>query len=211
MKTCSEFRAVGRATLSGRWNEAALLTFVYIVIAGLFNAIFGGAVSLMATGAGSLLTILLFPMAWGFGMTFLALSRNEDNDPFEISHLFDGYRGSQTFRRIFLTELLRNVYILLWTLLLIVPGIVKALAYSLTPYILRDYPELENNAAIELSMQMMQGRKMKLFLLELSFIGWAILSIFTFCIGFFWLVPYMQASLANFYEDAKSDYELING
>lgn len=211
MKTCSEFRAAGRAILSGRWSEAALLTFVYVVIAGLFNAAVGGAMSLALKGSGNLLAILLLPMAWGFAMTFLALSRKEDNDPFEISHLFDGYRGSQTFGRIFLTELLRNVYILLWTLLLIVPGIVKALAYSLTPYILRDHPELENNAAIELSMRMMQGRKMKLFLLVLSFIGWLILSFLTLGFGFFWLIPYMQATMVDFYEDAKSDYELING
>lgn len=210
MKTCSEFRAAGRAILSGRWSEAALLTFVYVVIAGLFNGLVGGAASLAFQGTGSLLSILLLPMGWGFAMTFLALSRQEDNDPFEISHLFDGYRGSQTFRRIFFTELLRNVYVLLWTLLLIIPGIVKELSYGLTSYILRDYPELENNAAIELSMKMMQGRKMKLFLLKLSFIGWAILSILTLCIGFFWLVPYVQATMANFYEEAKSDYELIN-
>lgn len=74
----------------------------------------------------------------------------------------------------------------------------------MTPYILKEEPEMKNNAAIEKSMVMMDGNKMKLFMLDLSFIGWAILCLFTFGIGFFFLQPYMQASHAAFYEDLKA-------
>mgnify|MGYP002591125050 FL=1 len=74
----------------------------------------------------------------------------------------------------------------------------------MTSFILKDEPEMKNNAAIEKSMAMMEGNKMKLFMLDLSFIGWAILCLFTFGIGFFFLQPYMQASHAAFYEDLKA-------
>ncbi len=181
MRTNSEIRAAGRFDLSGRWLEAAMLTFVYFIIATIFSATFVGAVNLWIPGMGSAFTLLLIPLAWSFTMTFLANHRHEDRDPFD------------------------NV--LLWSLLLIIPVIIKALSYSMTPYILRDRPDLQNNAAIELSMDMMQGHKADLFWLYLSFIGWAILCCLTLGIGFFWLDPYMSASVAAFYEDLKADYE----
>ncbi len=76
----------------------------------------------------------------------------------------------------------------------------------MTFYVLRDYPELKYDDAIEKSMQMMDGHKMKLFLLDLSFIGWGILSILTFGIGFLFFTPYMQTSHTHFYEDLKIDF-----
>ena len=121
----------------------------------------------------------------------------------ELGALFDGFRD---FGRIFLTLFLQGVYTLLWTLLLIIPGIVKAYSYAMTSYILYDNPELQGNAAIEKSMRMMRGHKLELFLLHLSFIGWALLCILTLGIGLFWLVPYVQASQAAFYEDVKEEY-----
>lgn len=98
------------------------------------------------------------------------------------------------------------MYTLLWSLLLIIPGIVKACSYAMTPYILYDNPKLQGNAAIELSMRMMRGHKMKLCVLYLSFIGWFLLCILTLGIGFLWLKPYVQASKAAFYEDVKEEY-----
>ena len=143
-------------------------------------------------------------MGWSYYVTFLANHRKTDADPFNVSRLFDGYRD---FTRIFFTTLLTNVYIFLWTLLLIVPGIIKALSYSMTAFILRDNKEVKYNEAIELSMAMMEGHKMELFWLYLTFIGWAILCIFTLGIGCFWLVPYMSSTFANFYEEVKADYQ----
>ena len=88
------------------------------------------------------------------------------------------------------------------------PGIVKSLAYAQTPYILLDNPKLSTVEAIHLSREMMFGYKGKLFLLLLSFIGWGILCIFTCGVGFLWLAPYMQSSMAAFYEDVRADYEM---
>lgn len=111
-----------------------------------------------------------------------------------------------TLAAFFVTLFLRAVYTLLWSLLLIIPGIVKACSYAMTPYILYDNPKLQGNAAIELSMRMMRGHKMKLCVLYLSFIGWFLLCILTLGIGFLWLKPYVQASKAAFYEDVKEEY-----
>ena len=95
-------------------------------------------------------------------------------------------------------------FTILWSLLLVIPGIIKSYSYAMTSFILKDEPEMKNNAAIEKSMAMMEGNKMKLFMLDLSFIGWAILCIFTFGIGFLFLQPYVAISRAAFYEDLKA-------
>jgi uncharacterized membrane protein len=91
----------------------------------------------------------------------------------------------------------------LWTLLLIVPGIIKFYSYSMAPYILADNPTLTARQALNESKRITNGYKGKLFGLYLSFIGWGLLSILTLCIGYLWLLPYMSLSLANFYEDLK--------
>ena len=100
-----------------------------------------------------------------------------------------------------------TVYTLLWTLCLIVPGIIKSFSYALTPFILNERPELSADEAIELSMKMMDGHKMDMFLLYLSFIGWYLLALLTCCIGFLWLMPYIYTTQAAFYEDVKAEYE----
>lgn len=86
--------------------------------------------------------------------------------------------------------LLIMIFTFLWTLLLIVPGIIKSLSYSLAPYILADNPELTANEAINRSMQMMQGHKMDLFLIVLGYAGFALLSILALGIPLLWLYPY---------------------
>ena len=96
-------------------------------------------------------------------------------------------------------------------LLFIIPGIIKAFSYAMTPYILEENPELSANDAIDHSRAMMKGHKFDLFWLYLSFIGWFILCILTLGIGFLWLTPYMETSVAAFYEDVKADYEMNGG
>ena len=99
------------------------------------------------------------------------------------------------------------LYIVLWSLLLVVPGIIKAISYSQTIYILKDNPELKFNGAIERSMAMMEGHKMEAFLLGISFIGWLLLGVLTLGIGMLWVTPYMNTAYAHFYNYVKEDYE----
>jgi uncharacterized membrane protein len=107
--------------------------------------------------------------------------------------------------------LLMYIFTFLWSLLFIIPGIVKMFSYAMTPYILEEHPELSANEAIDHSRAMMKGHKFDLFWLYLSFIGWGILSLFTFGIGGLWLGPYVQGAHAAFYEDVKADYEVNGG
>jgi uncharacterized membrane protein len=91
-------------------------------------------------------------------------------------------------------------------LLLIVPGIIAAISYSQTFYILADDPGMDAISAIDKSKKMMRGYKWKYFCLGLRFIGWALLCILTLGIGLFWLDTYMQTSFAKFYDDVKANY-----
>ena len=106
---------------------------------------------------------------------------------------------------------LMMLFSFLWSLLFIIPGIVKAFSYSMTPFILEENPELGANEAIDHSRAMMKGHKFDLFWLLLSFIGWGFLCLFTFGIGYLWLIPYMSTSISAFYEDVKADYEVNGG
>lgn len=214
MKTNTELRRQGSEALAGRWGTFVAATLLYSIISFFFQAPaqlndFARNVLMTSAGVGYTLigtsvvvSLLILPLTYGYDTIFL---RNLRSEPVGVEHMFDGFRD---YGRIFITLLWQNVLILLWTLLLIVPGIVKSLAYAQTPYILLDNPKLSTVEAIHLSREMMFGYKGKLFLLLLSFIGWGILCIFTCGVGFLWLAPYMQSSMAAFYEDVRADYEM---
>ena len=174
--------------LEGRWMISALIFLVYTVIMGAASSIVIG-------------TILLLPLSYSIKVIFLDLNRGQE---LNASDLFGGFKD---YGRILLTMLLTDIYIFLWSLLFVIPGIIKYYSYSMVPYVLRDYPDLSFDEAIEQSMHMMSGFKSKLFMLDLSFIGWAILCVFTLGIGFFWLMPYVYTNHALFYEDLQEFYE----
>ena len=103
-------------------------------------------------------------------------------------------------------QLLRVVYTVLWSLLFVIPGIYASYGYAMTPYILMENKEMTANEAIRASKELMNGNRFRLFCLEISFIGWALLALFlTAGIGFLWLVPYMEASFAAFYREIKAE------
>ena len=187
LKQNSELRAEARVALTDKWVMGAVTTLV-------FGAVSGAASYIPVVG-----TILVaLPMMYGYSIVMLSVMRGGEMN---IGGLFDGFNDCG---RIVGTKLLQAIYTFLWTLLLVIPGIIKNYSYAMTDFILKDQPELANNAAIEKSMAMMDGNKMKLFLLDLSFIGWAILCLFTFGIGFLFLQPYVQSAHAAFYEDLKA-------
>lgn len=109
----------------------------------------------------------------------------------------------------FCVQFLRGLFIFLWGLLLIIPGIIAAYSYAMAPYILYENPGMPASEAISASKQMMKGNKWRLFCLNFSFIGWAILSVFTLGIGYLWLNPYMEASYAAFYEELKREQFVV--
>ena len=187
LKQNSELRAEARVALTDKWVMGAVTTLV-------FGAVSGAASYIPVVGS----ILVALPMMYGYAIVMLSVMRGGEMN---IGGLFDGFND---LGRIVGTKLLQAIYTFLWMLLLVIPGIIKSYSYAMTDFILKDEPLLANNAAIEKSMAMMDGNKMKLFLLDLSFIGWAILCLFTFGIGFLFLQPYVQSAHAAFYEDLKA-------
>ena len=169
------------------------------------------AMSSKANGSMALYYLLLFfvimPVTVGFVNAFLKLLVQGDNAIPENMYKI----ATKNYWHKVWGMFLMNVFIFLWTLLLIIPGIIKIFSYAMTPFILEEHPELGANEAIDHSRAMMKGHKFDLFWLILSFIGWMILCLFTLGIGYLWLIPYMQTSIAGFYEDVKADYEINGG
>ena len=120
------------------------------------------------------------------------------HDHLDIMDLFAQF---SRFTEGFLQGFLRSLYVFLWSLLFIVPGIIKNYAYAMTPFILAEHPLMTAKEAIKESKELMNGHKIDLFLLDLSFFGWMILSVLTLGIGRFFLNPYMNAARAAFYKD----------
>lgn len=198
MDTCTGYKDRAIASLEGKWGDAAIVTLIYMLITGGVGLIMNFTVF---RNASLLWTLATIQMTWGFVIIFLNVVRGQEK--IVLDQLFDGYRGN--WSRILITMLLKMVYTVLWSLLLIVPGIIKGYSYAMTEYILKDDPEITENAAIEKSMQMMEGYKMKLFLLDLSFIGWILLCILSCGIGYLFLLPYIYTARAHFYEDLKQE------
>lgn len=105
-----------------------------------------------------------------------------------------------------ITRIVRTLYIVLWTLLFIIPGIIASYNYALTDYILAENPELTTKEALELSKKMMYGHRFRLFCLEFSFIGWVFLCVLSLGIGLIWLLPYTEAAKAAFYREVSLQY-----
>ena len=118
----------------------------------------------------------------------------------ELNTLFGYFKHWKTTA---LARLLQSVYIFLWSLLLIIPGIIASYSYAMMPYILAEHPEMEPGEALKRSKEMMSGNRWRLFCLQISFIGWGMLRMLTLGIGNLWLTPYKQAATAAFYRDVS--------
>ena len=218
MQLNSELRAQARERLEGQWGTFVLMTFLMLVIQTILQipGYIGSLLEILSpenvlaslsfSNISNILSLLALPLSWGLTVSLL---RNHREESVDLENLFDGFRGGR-YTRVFCAIFLVNLFTFLWALLLIIPGIMKAFSYALTPYIIMDEPELTARQAITRSCEIMEGRRWKLFCLYLSFIGWGILCLLTFGIGFLWLVPYMNASIAAFYEDARAEYEAEN-
>ena len=143
--------------------------------------------------------ILAGVFATGMAMVMLNIVRG---NTVKFTDLFKGF---ENFSPTCLAGVLSTVYVFLWTLLFFIPGIVKSYSYAMTYYILVDHPEMTANEAITASRNMMRGHKADLFVLQLSFIGWYLLSFITFGIAMIYAAPYMSAATAKFYDAIKGE------
>ena len=182
--------ANARNSLRGFWGlaiGALVVYFLVFCVLGLFPVV------------GTIATyIIVGPMTVGGVRFTLALSRK--GRP-EIGQLFSGFDRFGTHLAAYL---LQTIFVALWTLLLIIPGIIAALSYSMTYFIIAEDSSISASDAITKSKKMMKGNKWKLSCLGFRFIGWFLLAMLTFGIGLLWVGPYIYVSYAQFYDDLKT-------
>lgn len=222
--TRAELKTQAKNDLKGNWGWALIVELLtslimylvpYIVILLFFGFTAFNDFIVFASDSGSvvmtpkyaLMTLVLmivglftsvFNTSKVIAMQRLAEGRKDDIPAAIVSAFTKGRFGSM-----FWSGIVQGIFLALWTCLLIIPGIIKHYSYAMTYYIIEDAKErgeeIQVTDAINQSRALMDGHKMDLFILDLSFIGWHILCWCTFGIGYLWLVPYIQTTTAKFY------------
>lgn len=228
MFTASEFRSIARDKLRGHWGRSIIVTLIVSLICGMsgiynlirdlghmdYDLLFSGNYSDFLAGytsvetAGSVfgtlislalsIAVLLFSGALSLGHCKYYIDLVAENRQDEVSVIFSRF---DIFLKAMGLNLFMGLFIWLWSLLFIVPGIIASYRYRLAPYLMAENPGLGIREAVNMSKELMAGHKWRLFCLELSFIGWSILCLFTCGIGNLWLNPYTYAATAAFYID----------
>ena len=185
----SELTRQARDLLRGNWGKPMLFSFLVslLCIAGQRIPRIGGLISLALGGA----------WAVSGAVFFLTFTRS---GTYEVGMMFAGFK---LFGKALAANLLMTLFILLWALLLIVPGIIASIAYSQTFYLLAQDPTLGSLEAIRRSRDLMRGHKWRYFCLGFRFLGWVLLCVLTLGIGFLWLAPYARMTYARFFDDLQ--------
>ena len=194
MATRAELKARAKAQLGGGifqqgWMMALAVCLIVSVAEGLAATVIPGLGALLITG----------PLAAGMAFCFMKQARGNS---MEITDLGKGF--TVDFGGTFLLGLMINIFTFLWSLLFVIPGIVKTYSYAMAFYVKVDHPEFGWNECIRESMRLMNGHKMELFILDLSFIGWYLVGALCCGIGTLWVGPYHFAARTQFYENLKN-------
>lgn len=184
--TRADLKAESKRRLAGQAKPSAIVTFVSFLLPSLFGA--SGIAPILFNG----------PFGAGMGQFFLRLVRGENPG---IGTMFLGF---SKFLRNIRVWLLQLVFVLLWALLLIVPGIVAGLRYSMVWFVLADEPDLTAREALNRSKALTKGRLGDLFTVAISFFWWILFGFLTLGIGFLWVVPYIQTTWALIYEGMRA-------
>lgn len=190
--TNEQLKSAALLQIRGKLGTLFGMTFVIELIVGLSAVI-------------PLLGALVVTPAFSLGLVFvyLGIARNAVRKP-QVKEVFAGFEFVwSAFKATFLPML----SVFLWSLLLIVPGLIKAVAYSQTMYLVAENPEMSVREAMRRSSEMMEGHKMDYVMLQLSFLGWILLSVLTLGILMIWVIPYMNATNTNFYLSLKREKE----
>lgn len=221
--TRAQMKQASKDQLRGNWGWAICLT----IFAWLFNAIIMDINRQILTGKDFTYSILRYNnetliqgykpgydlskfivglitglVLWGVAYTILDFVETGNMETW-YTGIFSAYSNGR-FKNSLCTLFMVNIFTALWTILFIIPGIIKGYSYAMTPYILKDkfaagQTDIGATEAITESRHLMDGHKMDLFVLDLSFIGWGLLGIITCGIGFIWITPYYRQTKTNFY------------
>lgn len=163
------------------------------------SAFTAGAVSLAVI----LLDVFIFQMLL-VGASRFYVENRDYNAP--VSKLLFGFQ-SGFYGNSVLVMFMKNLFVALWTLLFVIPGIVMSYAYRMVPYILAEQPDIHYREALRISKEMMYGQKWEAFVLDLSFIGWILIGTLTCGVaGIFYVKPYVDATNAELYAALRDDW-----
>ena len=182
-------QVLGGGIFKNEWLYALLVSLVVSVISGALSATFVG-------------TIIVYGILMVASSTYYLGRVRGTVAHDKLGVTIEGVKNDLSGSLI--TGILYNVFIMLWSMLFVIPGIVKSCSYALTFYIRADNPSLSATEAITESRRMMDGYKMKYFMLQLSFIGWLIVGTLCLGVGTLWVAAYMQTATAVFYEEVKA-------
>ena len=213
--TSRDLRAIARRNLEGTWGISVGVALVAAILGGSISGVGSGirfninedtirnlppflwSLLLPIVSIAGLLGIVTFIIGGVVELGYARfLLKQHDKKELVFSDLFSQF---DRFGTGFAQRFLRILFTALWALLFVIPGIVKGLSYAMTPFILEENPEMTASEAIKASQKLMDGHKMDLFILGLTFIGWEILACLTMGIGFLFLNPYINAAYAAFY------------
>lgn len=185
----AELKAAAKAQIKGNIGTLFLcyvIVFLITIAVGFIPKV-GSAVTVIITP----------PFTVGLTLIYLGLIKGKKA---ELGTLFEGF--TYIGKAVFLMAIV-GIFTFLWSLLLIIPGIIKTLSYSMAYYVLAEHPEMSAREALNESKAMMDGHKWELFVLELSFLPWILLTGITFGIAAVYVVPYQSSTIANFYQKIK--------
>lgn len=192
-----EIKTRAKEIIKGRlwdfWKGYLLYSVIVIILDGFLGLIFKGDLEVVGTLTASLITA---PLSFGFIYYAMKYARGEALD------LNDIFRYKKQWIPTFLITFLISLFTTLWMFLLIVPGIIAALSYSMTQYIYCD-EELEPRACIKASKEMMKGYKWDYCVFTLSFMGWTLLGALTLGLLYIWVTPYMMTAEVLYYDELK--------
>lgn len=187
----AELKAAAKTQIRGKIGILFLISFIISLISSGVNVI---------PVAGSAVCVFVVTPAFALSTIYIYMNVVKGEHP----SVGDAFSGFNDFWSSFKVSFLTGLFTMLWSLLLFIPGIIKGLSYSMAMYILAENPGKPALECIEESKQMTKGHKMELFVLELSFLGWALLGVITFGIALIWVIPYMQATYVNAYHKLKN-------
>ena len=190
----SELKANAKLQIKGKIGILFLITLIIAVVSAVASAI----LSLIPV-VGSLAAAVIVTPAFSLSMVRVYIMVVKGDKP----EAKDAFSGFDDFFSAFKVTLLVGVFTFLWSLLFVIPGIVKSIAYSMSMYILAENKGKSARECIKESIAMTNGHKGELFVLSLSFIGWILLGYITLGIAYIWVAPYMQATFVNAYNSLK--------
>ena len=217
MRTRQEIKAIGKEQFKLNYWNCVLAVLLVTAVMGAISWMSGGkeivqlvngqpgqaTVTVRANTGGLLALLLGGPITVGLNYFFVKNVRGERDELSVTTPFTEAFRN---YPRKLGGSLWMGLFVFLWALLFIIPGIIKGISYSMTPYLLADCPNVKARDALKLSMRMMHGHKWEYFVMGLSFLGWILLSVLTLGIlSVFYVDPYMRSSFAEYYLELRDE------